>query len=167
MNCPTRGLAPAMSLLCLLILTPGCGDQAVSDRPETYPVSGVVTQNGTPVEGANVVFELADGSKSAVGTTDAQGRYTLTTFEAGDGAIAGRHKVTVSKYDRPATSSATGDAADAANEDVGDYETADSETDADLEPKNLLPPQYADPATSGFTADVTADGPNEFNFDLM
>ena len=33
-------------------------------------------------------------------------------------------------------------------------------------PANELPEKYANPKTSGFAATVTADGKNEFQFDL-
>ena len=89
----------------------GCGeDPGVTDRPATVPVSGVVTLGGNPVEGATVTFhagvpapgQTAQGN-SAVGQTDAEGRFQLKTFEANDGAVPGEYVVTISKYEAAAS----------------------------------------------------------------
>jgi hypothetical protein len=68
----------------------GCGRRL----PPVAAVSGSVTIDGRPVSGGIVMFHPGRG-RSAVGTTDAAGRYTLTTFRPGDGAILGRHTVTI------------------------------------------------------------------------
>jgi len=66
-------------------------------------VSGVVTLDGAPVEGATVSFTPASGDGGGLGgsagKTDAEGRYTLRTV-VGDrsGAAVGKHKVTISKF---------------------------------------------------------------------
>ena len=77
----------------LALALAGCG----SDRPQTIRVSGTVTLDGSPVEGATVGFTPAGGGRLATGTTDASGKFTLTTFEDGDGAVPGTHTVTVTK----------------------------------------------------------------------
>ena len=62
-------------------------------------MTGVVTLDGKTVEGATVTFNPSGGSdqKPAVGTSGADGKYSLTTFTGGDGALPGLYKVTVSK----------------------------------------------------------------------
>ena len=70
----------------------GCGRNG--DTPETGGVSGTVTYQGSPVEGALVTLHPEQGPP-ATGRTDAQGRFTLTTFRAEDGAVPGTHKATV------------------------------------------------------------------------
>ena len=87
-------------VLCLVMCS-GCGDSVDPNRPKTYPVSGTVTQGGQPVADANVTFHSKDGSRGAVGVTDANGNFQLTTFTAGDGAVAGEHEVSITKYDQP------------------------------------------------------------------
>jgi hypothetical protein len=68
----------------------------------TAGVSGVVTLDGQPLEGATVSFTPASGDGGGIGgsygKTDAQGRYTLKTVN-GDraGAAIGKHKVTISQ----------------------------------------------------------------------
>lgn len=91
--------------LCLasvgfVIIFSGCGG---SNEYETTPVSGVVTCQGKPVSNATVNFTpLPDASRAAgqrgrpaLGLTDKEGRFTLTTYHDGDGAIVGKHTVTV------------------------------------------------------------------------
>jgi hypothetical protein len=82
-------------LLSLLI---GCSGSSPTEK-----VSGVVTLDGTPVEAAAVTFVPDDPAtgKSAAGITDKDGKFTLTTFVGGDGALPGSYKIQVSKYETP------------------------------------------------------------------
>lgn len=54
--------------------TSGCG--GVSDMPELADVSGTVTMDGKPVVGIIILFK-PDKGRPAMGTTDAEGKYTL------------------------------------------------------------------------------------------
>lgn len=155
-----------LSLLSLLaVLSAGCGQATDSNRPETFSVSGTVTQDGQPLEGATVSFHAADGSAGAVGITDASGNYTLTTFSAGDGAVAGDHKVTITKTDRPVIEAKSdGSVADTGDEPEEQQGTQSSERGGG--PKNLLPEKYASPDTSGLTATVAESGENKFDFQV-
>lgn len=110
----TRESLVGLTLAVIVFLT-GCGGSGVR------PVSGVVTYQGKPVEGAQVMFTPADG-RPAQGTTDANGRYQLTTDKIGDGAKVGTHQVTVQKMER-----VPGAAAD----------------DPYAQMKNVLPAKYA------------------------
>lgn len=166
-------MKPALfgSFIASLIALSGCGG-ADSNRPQTYPVSGTVTQGGQPVADANVTFHLRDGSRSALGVTDAGGNFKLTTFTAGDGAVAGEYQVTVTKYDRPAiVARGTGPLVDTA--EAGEGEPAEKQPQAGKasrgetpDPKSTLPAKYADPETSGLTATVSTSGANTFEFQL-
>lgn len=82
----------AMSLL--LMLAVGCGG---GNPLGLAPVSGRVTLDGTPLADATVSF-IPDQGRPASGTTDAEGRFQLTTLTPGDGVLSGDHKVTVMKY---------------------------------------------------------------------
>lgn len=78
----------------------GCGG---SDFP-TAQVSGKVVHQGQGVPNAGVTFapEPAEGGysgKSASGTTDASGSFTLSTYQPGDGAVVGKHRVYVHSAD--------------------------------------------------------------------
>ena len=77
----------AIGAVCLT----GCGSSG-----GTYPVSGKVTYpDGTPLANAQVSFESVTEPIGAVGTSDANGEYKLTTYELNDGAIPGEHRVLV------------------------------------------------------------------------
>ncbi|MBN2293061.1 MAG: hypothetical protein JXM70_11585 [Pirellulales bacterium] len=73
----------------------GCGP----GRPKTVPVTGVVTLDGKPVQGASVKFEPKNEGRPAMGETDQEGKFSLKTFDPGDGAILGEHQVTVRKVE--------------------------------------------------------------------
>lgn len=81
-------------LVAVAAAVSGCGGGTAS-------VSGVVTLDGKPVEGASVSFAPVSGDGGGIGgsygKTDAQGRYELRTV-VGDrsGAAPGKHKVTIS-----------------------------------------------------------------------
>lgn len=167
-------MKPALfgSFIASLIALSGCGG-ADSNRPQTYPVSGTVTQGGQPVADANVTFHLRDGSRSALGVTDAGGNFKLTTFVANDGAVAGEHEVTVTKYDRPAVvargtgplvdTAEAGEGGDAKEDEPASRTAPRGETP---DAKSMLSAKYADPATSGLTATVSNSGANTFDFQL-
>ena len=82
----------ALALLVTLAGS-GCG------RPELVPISGTVLFQGQPVDGANVSLYTPGAARNASGMTDSAGRFTLTTFEPGDGAIPGEHKILVCKWE--------------------------------------------------------------------
>jgi len=81
------GLAAAVTILAC-----GCGRPA--HIPELGDVSGTVTLDGRPLAKATVAFEPAEGRPS-LGTTDAQGAYTLEFAGGYKGAIVGRHTVRI------------------------------------------------------------------------
>ncbi len=82
--------------LALVVLLPlsGCGG---SSQVETVSVSGTVTYGGQGVEGALVSFFPKGGGRVARGTTSADGKFVLTTYDDGDGAGIGEYEVTVVK----------------------------------------------------------------------
>lgn len=83
----------SLLLVAFLAAVPaGCGGG--TDNPPTHQVSGVVLYNGEPLSNVGVTFYPSEG-RSAAGKTDSQGKFSLTTFEPNDGAIAGEHKVAI------------------------------------------------------------------------
>lgn len=145
---------------------------------DTVQVSGLVTLDGAPVEGANVTFAPAatGGGRAASGVTDKTGRYRLTTLDPNDGALPGNYVVTVSKSEVK-----KGAAADAVKEGMTEQEKTaaamkafygDKKAMAEAQGKgggkkaaDLLPAKYKDPKTSGFKADVSKEK-KEFNWEL-
>lgn len=88
--------------ICLSIALCGCAwlgcGSAGSHLPKTVPATGVVTLDGKPVDGAQVVIVPAgDGKNGANAVTDASGRFALRAYPEKDGAIPGDYKVQVSK----------------------------------------------------------------------
>jgi hypothetical protein len=141
-------------ILILLLLLSSCSSREASDRPRTYPVTGVVTYQGNPVEGATVTFI---GEKySATGRTDSQGRYKLTTFQAGDGAVPGDYQVTIMKMAAPNYKD------DESQEPSGDETGEEPNVQR---PTPQIPVQYANPQTSHLRAKVLPES-NQLDFPL-
>ena len=83
-----------VGLTVLLGAAAGC-----DGRRTPVPVSGTVTLDGKPVEGATVSFHLLGDDKEgrpATGQTDKTGTFRLTTGNE-DGARPGEYKVVVTK----------------------------------------------------------------------
>lgn len=81
--------------ICTFLLTSGCGPD-LSHLPKTVQADGLVTLDGVPVDGAQVVFISADGN-SASAATDTSGKFSLRSFDEKPGAVPGTYKVQVSK----------------------------------------------------------------------
>jgi hypothetical protein len=84
---------PRFSITVVILAAFACG--CSSGRRETAPVAGQVTYAGKPVPAGRIMFWPNDGGPPAAGELDSAGRYSLTTYETGDGAIAGPHRVTI------------------------------------------------------------------------
>ena len=83
-------------LLSCVILVGGCQKEKTIG---TDMVSGTVTLDGSPVEGASISFTPDGSGQSAYGVSAADGTYSLSILggEAGKGTLAGDYIVTVSK----------------------------------------------------------------------
>jgi hypothetical protein len=110
-----------------VLIATGCGD----GRPRIVPTSGVVLMNGKPLTGhAGFVRVVPAGTRSATGRIDpADGRFSLTTYEAGDGCVEGTHPVAV-----------------IVNTTIGGTRLV-----------WITPERYGDDKTSGLTVDITGD----------
>lgn len=60
----------------------------------TVPAAGRLTYQGKPLADIDVVFTPSQGRRGT-GTTDAEGRFRISTFAKGDGAVPGQHRVTL------------------------------------------------------------------------
>src|SRR3954466_14530767 len=76
--------------LCGILLFTSCGPHGEA----TAIVRGKVTYAGKPVPNGTVNF-IPDRGPSATGEIQPDGSYTLMTYEAGDGAVIGAHKVII------------------------------------------------------------------------
>ena len=81
LHCSRRASLLSAGTLVAVSFLPhlGCG----SGRPTCVGVTGTVSYRGQPVEGAGVAFISKQG-RSASGTTNEQGRFTLMSFSPGD-----------------------------------------------------------------------------------
>ncbi len=115
----------------------GCG------QSETVPVTGTVKLNGQPAANAEVIFTPTKG-RVASGSTDATGRFTLSTGRPDDGAVPGDHKVTIVEYYPPGKPPpmTSGGA------------------------PSRFPAQYADTSLTPLTAKVERGKTNDFTFDV-
>jgi len=128
--------------LVLCIVAAGCNRSGLN----LAYVEGVVTYNGQPVEHAGVLFKPETGP-FAMGTTDADGKFTLITANH-PGALIGEHRVSISKTQ---TTPTTIPGARFPRYDI----------------KHFVPEKYASPATSELTATVSrSKGENHFEFKL-
>lgn len=152
------------ALLLLLVLVGACNRG--SSRPPTYPVTGTVTLKGKPLEGATVVFVPAEGAahEAATGTTDAAGKYKLSTYTADDGANAGEYRIKVSKFDLRKPTKEEQDAYISYEEEQKRQFSTDEKPTPPA--KNILLPKYGNEATSGLTFTVNQSGPNVFDISL-
>ena len=132
-------------LLSATLLIAGCGGQ--SDAPKTVSVTGLVTYQGKPMPNLSVAF-IPEQGMVASGTTDAEGRFEMTTSEPGDGAIAGAHKVAINFVPEQVP-------------EMPGFPGSENNQ------KSPIPLKYADVNTSGLTATVDTDASaNDFKFEL-
>lgn len=99
-NCEKRGVVVhgrrqavlwVFSCVCCCGLSlSGCSD----GRPQLVRVSGQVLIDGQPLTTGAVQF-VPTGARQSVGRLDSEGRFTLTCYESGDGAVVGTHRVAV------------------------------------------------------------------------
>jgi hypothetical protein len=147
-------------LLAGTILVSACSD-SFEDHPPVYPVKGKVIVKGKPMSGGTIIFEyVGEGSDApkgppggpfrATGKIDNEGTFNLSAYVGSEGMPAGDYKVGIS--------------------------ARQGRSESNLFDRQSAPPkkvntavsgnQYADPKTSGLTAQVSNDKPNEPVFDL-
>jgi len=69
---------------------PGCSGS--TDQPEVGDVSGVVSLDGKPVPGVNIIFQ-PDSGRAAVGMTNENGEYELEYLHGVKGCKLGQNTV--------------------------------------------------------------------------
>jgi hypothetical protein len=134
-----RHLLGCLSACAIATGLAGCGKSG----PKRYAVSGDVTWRGKPLDHGGVVFLPEDSSLgSSGGAVIKDGRYSIS---ATSGLLAGRYKVMVTSADpskAPDPEALPGPAGPL--------------------PKDRINPKYN--AQTVLFADVTAQGPNKFDF---
>ena len=148
-------------LLGVCVLGQGCGS-GNNERPaEVYHVSGHVTHQGKPVTNADITFVHSETQRYAFGRTDDSGFYRLTTFTANDGAVAGKHSVTVVKVEPPPQTTQ-----EAPVESAEYVPPTANQSTTPTAPKSLLPDIYASQSTTTLIAIVEAKDENTADLKL-
>lgn len=122
----------------------GCGSKP---EFETAPATGQVTLDGKPVVAGSVVFTPPQGWP-ARGELDAEGRFSLSTYEPGDGAIVGPHEIVVISQTGPDPSE--------------HFERAPS-----APTKWLIPERYGSRKSSGLAFQVEPGEANDISLELF
>lgn len=135
----------------------GCGSGL-----DLAPVTGRVTMNGQPVTQGEVTF-LSDNGPSAIGSIAADGTYRLVTLQE-DGALVGRHKVTIM-----ATKVSGGSVAPATFEQELEWAKKGVQSSGKIlipgDVTWLVPEKFSRAQTTDLTAEVKPEA-NTINFDL-
>jgi hypothetical protein len=122
----------AHALACLIIVAAsGCGSDDPGRLP-TVPAGGTLIYDGKPVAKGTILFQPEKGH-DASGVIE-NGKFTLTTYAPGDGAVVGRHRVAIVSFEETPMK------------------------DGDTTAKYLVPQKFSDPGTSGLMAEVPAGG---------
>jgi len=133
-----KRIGSAVVFAAAIAVCSGC-DRGV-ELPELGEVTGTITLDGKPLEGANVMFEPRGEGVMSAGRTDSTGKYELRYLLPGTtnvkGAVIGKHAVRIERLPEP------GREADAM----------------------VLPPRYN--VESTMTADVKPGKNENVNFDL-
>jgi hypothetical protein len=137
-NCP---IAPCAILFLFALLIPACGGSGDIPMQRTYKVTGQVTLDGNPLAGATVALIPKDASRFQMkerpqGVTDADGKFTISTYESGDGAPEGDYGVAIAM-----------NTLEADGED-------DTNQNPRRRPKLRIPALYQNPEQSGLSATV-------------
>ena len=119
-----------LSIVCMVGSTIGCNRET---KLPTHKVTGKVTKKGVGLPNATVIFHAKNPPAGFIkprAISDANGEFTLTTYESGDGAPIGDYEVTLEQwlYNNP---------------EVG--------------ATNRLPSKFGSPATSGIQVKVAAN----------
>lgn len=155
-SAPSYRMAGWLVLLMACVVI-GCGstdDQWVKKRETVYPVSGTITFEGEPLEGAVVMFRSTAKPLTAQAMTDEDGFYELRTYADRDGAVAGEHTVAVRKTQK------------VANQFALEEDDSGSSSGPSSRLQDLLPLEFAVPATSPLKATVKAEENTDVDFAL-
>ena len=131
----------AVAALAVAFSLAGCG----AGGPTLHPAAGTIRfADGTPVAGAIVEFLPAGGGPAARARTDADGRFALATGDR-PGAVAGPHRVGVVQ-----TVLMDGFPGHVRH----------------MSAKQVVPPRFNAPHSSGLRAEVAEGAENDFAFTI-
>ena len=135
-------VAAAVSGVC------GCGEPSAKIE-KTVRVRGVLLHRGSPLAYYQVMCHPEDGRRPAAGVSDEQGQFVLGTNGAEDGAVVGKHRVTVVYLGKPLPE----------RDGMIDFSPPPP-------PKIKIASKYNHADTSGITIDIPAAGSSDLKIDL-
>jgi len=139
-----RSRFPVLAETTLLtIALAGCGS-GDPNAIKAVPAAGTVTYKGKPIETGRIGFVPAQGRPASGEIVN--GKFTMTTYTDGDGAIPGHHAVTVNATKQVPGSGRAGD---------------------EGKTISLLPENYANPDSSGTAVDIPPEGKTDIKIDLQ
>jgi major membrane immunogen (membrane-anchored lipoprotein) len=157
----SRYLAVLAVPALVVLASCGTGDDGLGKR---YPVSGTVKYNGNPLQKGEISFVTEDMSKNLGATgTITNGSYTLSIGGEGDGAQAGKYKVTIvakEDFTEKAQADFKKETGSTSPKVLGNFVGK-----AAAEAKSLIPIGYGDPRTTILKAEVEAKS-NTKDFNL-
>ncbi|SIO65733.1 hypothetical protein SAMN05444166_7812 [Singulisphaera sp. GP187] len=133
-SCPVASLA-----LTLALALAGCSRD--SDLVAAVPAAGTITYKGKPLESGNLQL-IPEKGRSASGAIK-DGKFVLTTYTDNDGAIPGKHTVTVTAY-------------------------KEVKVKGENEPQQVLiiHEKYANPTSSGLVLEIPSGGKQDIEIKL-
>jgi len=153
-------LGVTVAFACLSVLS-GCN----SAPADLASASGVVTLDGKPVADARVMFyPIKGGPRNSNGTTNEKGEFKVSTFGVHDGALTGRHAVTVTKIDP--TSQPKVDPKEGYMGKGYDAMMSPEAMKKNSKPKQSLPTKYSTIESSGIEVEVVKGQSNNFPLNL-
>jgi len=132
------GLVTRLAVLVLVVQ--GCATSD-PDQVAAVPASGTVTYKGQPVASGEIQF-VPEKGRPAVGKIES-GRFRMTTYSDGDGAIPGKAAVSV----------------------ISTQEVP-SKKGGDPEIKYLVPERYASTSNSGILVEIPPAGNDSIKIDI-
>lgn len=138
----------------------GCGGSGES----TYKVTGNVKVAGTPMQDITVTFMPVAG-RPASGITDSSGNFTLATFSKGDGAVAGKHKVSFA-YRPIKPGDGSGKPANIPDSSMSKPGAGGAGATTPGAPPTPFNAKYTNPETSGIEVEIGSGKPTTFTWDL-
>lgn len=145
--CSGTSAGLAATLFAFLLAAAGCGDSI-----PVAEVEGVVTLNGKPIDKIQVEFWPIGSGTRSFATTDAEGKYALTTDDGlRKGASLGQHKIVMHDI------SVLGD------EFLG---RAGENVDMSKGRKSRISAKYSNPEKSTVTKEVVAGKLNKIDIEI-
>ena len=154
-----------LGLAVLSLVCAGCGGGDKGGVP-VYPITGTVKMFGKPLPKATVAFAPQGDQPTAVGTTDEDGSFVVTTYEYGDGAAEGTFSVVVSKTVTKPTAESGGSGDGEGHEAEYDQQNSHDSTDESGGSEALVPALYSSADSSPLTVEVKAGGDNHFDLEI-